>query len=190
MNLPESEIIEKAKRGDTTAFRKLVEGYQGFAYTLAYRMLHHHDEVQDIVQDAFIKCWKALPRFDGRIKFSTWLYKIVMNLCLDVIKSARYRHSKMASDVSVDFNLCDAKTSDDALHQQEFIDSVLKMAEQLTPKQRAVFILRDLEDVDMAEIGVILSISSGTVKSNLYYARKKMNELLKGFYQHNPLHEL
>jgi RNA polymerase sigma-70 factor (ECF subfamily) len=67
---------------------------------------------------------------------------------------------------------------------------VLKISEQLTPKQRAVFILRDLEDIDMSEVGIILSMSSGNVKSNLYYARKKMNELLTKIYQNISMDEL
>lgn len=190
MNYHESKIIEDAKGGDTSAFRKLVEHYQPFAYTLAHRMTRSHDEAQDIVQDSFIRCWQAISRFDQRVKFSTWLYKIVMNRCLDLFKSARYRSRQYEIDLNVHDNVHDPKGSDAPLHRQEFLEIVLKMSEQLTPKQRAVFVLRDLEDIDVAEVGNILSMSQGNIKSNLYYARKKMSELLSKIYQNTSLHEL
>lgn len=190
MNYSESEIIEKAKHGDSNAFRILVENYQSFAYSLAYRMTRNHNEAQDIVQDSFVRCWQSIGRFNKDVKFSTWLYKIVMNLCLDLFKSARYRNRQNEVDMNLSYNLHDSKTSDGTIHRQEFLKNVLKMSEQLTPKQRAVFILRDLEDTDMKDISIILSMTSGNIKSNLYYARKKMHELLTKIYQNTSMYEL
>ena len=190
MNCTESEIIQNAKSGDTSAFRKLVEHYQPFAYALAYRMTRSHDEAQDIVQDSFIRCWQAIGRFDQRVKFSTWLYKIVMNRCLDLFKSSRFKSRHYEIDFNVGYGVHDPKRSDELLHQQEFLEIVLKMSQQLTPKQRAVFVLRDLEDLDVTEVSSILSMSHGKIKSNLYYARKKMSELLSKIYQNTSMHEL
>jgi RNA polymerase sigma-70 factor, ECF subfamily len=177
----ESEIIEKAIGGDAQAFRWLVEKYQRFAFSLAYRFLNSSSDAQDVTQEAFIRLWKHLPRYRFDIKVTTWLYKIITNLCLDQLKSAHRKHSRQIRDA--DYPVADALLTDQRLLDEEFKAIVIQMTEALTPKQKAVFILRDLEELPMKEISEVLTMSSGNVKSNLYYARIKMSKLIGQYYE-------
>ncbi|MFC2145837.1 RNA polymerase sigma factor [Acidobacteriota bacterium] len=83
------DILLASQNGDTRAFEKLVETYQGYAFSLARRFLGNEEDAQDVVQEAFIRVWKHLPAFDYRCKFTTWMYRIVTNLCLDRVKSLK-----------------------------------------------------------------------------------------------------
>jgi RNA polymerase sigma-70 factor (ECF subfamily) len=189
-NLLESEVIKKAIAGDAHAFRLLVERHQAFAYSLSYRFVSSHDDAADITQEAFIRLWKNISRYRVEIKLTTWLYKIITNLCLDYLKSKhRKRHNDMRH-VDDLYSITDPMGADKSLLEEEFRMLVLEMTKELTPKQKAVFILRDMEELEMKEISGILSMSTGNVKSNLYYARVKMSELLKKCYQEKKMKQL
>lgn len=179
----EPEIIRKAITGDTHAFRQLVKQYQAFAFSLAYRFLNNSSDAQDITQEAFIRLWKNLPRYRAEIRLSTWLYKIVTNLCLDQLRSVYRKQSRNTHDVDHDFTVADPLTADQPLLHEELRTIILKMAEALTPKQKAVFILRDLEELPVPEVCEILSMTTGNVKSNLYYARIRMSTLIDQYYR-------
>ena len=89
MGPPESEIVARARGGDHEAFRTLVERYQGRAYRLALRVLGDEEQARDVVQEAFLKAYSALDRFEGRSRFYTWLYRLVFNLCIDAKRRDR-----------------------------------------------------------------------------------------------------
>src|SRR5258708_6958927 len=172
------EVIERAMAGDTLAFRELVEKHQGFAFSVSFRFVANSSEAEDITQEAFIRLWKHLPKYRFEIKLTTWLYKIVSNLCLDYLKSRHGRRRRQWSTVD-DYDEVPAAFSTDAsLLEEEFRANVLKMTEVLTPKQKAVFVLRDLEELPVKEVSEILSMSTNNVKSNLYHARLRMGELI------------
>ena len=177
------EVIRQASEGNKEAFRYLVEAYQAFAFAVSYRFVGNDDDAEDIVQEAFIRLWKSLPRYRQEIKITTWLYRIIANLCLDFLKSRRGKQRKNQVDISVSHSVQDPDTPEKKLHRQELMEAVWRAAEALTPKQRAVFILRDLEELPVEEVCSILSMSPGNIKSNLYYARLKVSEKLKAFYQ-------
>lgn len=179
----EQEIIIKARHGDTAAFRWLVERYQGFAYSLAWRFTGEAASAEDIVQEAFIRVWKNLPRYRAEIKLSTWLYKIVTNLALDFLRSRSGKQSRQAVSPERAINLADNQPADDAVHREELLQAILLLAEALSPKQRAVFILRDLEGLSVEEVSDILSMSAGNIKSNLHHARSFMREKLMQYYR-------
>src|SRR5690606_35267302 len=128
-----------------------------------------------------IRCWKHLSRFRQEIKFSTWLYRITLNGCLDLLKSSSYKRRTAMQSVENEPVIAYSQTPLTIIQEKEFMDLVLKKSTELTPKQRAVFVLRDLEDMSVDEISIILSMSAGNIKSNLYYARKKMSESLATF---------
>lgn len=179
----DQELVEKAAAGDTRAFRILVEKHQSFVYAVAYRIVASVADAEDITQEAFIRLWKNLKRYRPDIKLTTWLYKIVTNLCLDFLKSTHGKHSKRMDNVEHHTRIASDGGSDQPILDEELRIAVGKMANNLTPKQRAVFVLRDIEDLSTQEICEILSMSSGNVKSNLYYARIKIGEMLSVFYQ-------
>jgi RNA polymerase sigma-70 factor (ECF subfamily) len=186
----EFEIIEKAIAGDEYAFRLLVEKHQVFAYSLSYRFVSSQDDAADITQEAFIRLWKNISRYRPEVKLTTWLYKIITNLCLDYLKSKHRKHQKRMRPIDNHHSIMDPVGTDQPLLDQEFKRLVLEMTNELTPKQKAVFILRDIEELEMKEISEILSMSAGNVKSNLYYARIKMSELVKKCYQEKKMKQL
>ena len=167
--------------GDTSAFRRLVENHQAFAISVSFRFVGNASEAEDITQEAFVRLWKHLPKYRFEIKLTTWLYKIVTNLCLDYLKSRHGRQRRQWSNVDDHENVPAPSSTDASLLEEEFKANVLRMAETLTPKQKAVFVLRDLEELTMKEVGEILSMSTNNVKSNLYHARVKMGELIRKY---------
>ena len=182
-DLSDRELVEKAVAGDTQAFRALVEKHQSFVYTVAYRILASVADAEDITQETFIRLWKNLKRYRPEIKITTWLYRIVTNLCLDFLKSTHGKHSRRMDKVEHHARVASGGSSDQPVLEEELRMAVEKIANELTPKQKAVFVLRDVEDLSTQEICEVLSMSSGNVKSNLYYARKRIGELLSAFYQ-------
>ncbi len=180
-SLSETEIITKAKNGDTRAFRMLVERYQSMMFSVSCRFLGK-DEAEDIVQEAFIRLWKNLHKYRSGIKLTTWLYRIVTNLCLDHLKSKHRRNWFRRADISEIDAVKDHSAPDKELEGRELVQYVLRMAQSLTPKQQAVFILRDLEGLSSDEVCEVLSMKPGNVKSNLYYARQAMHEKLKQYF--------
>ena len=179
----DQHIIVKARAGDGPAFRQLVERHQGFVYRLAYRFVGTVGDAEDITQEAFIRLWKNLHRYKPEIKVTTWLYKIVTNLCLDFLKSRDNRSNKRMTDVNAYSGLTSDLSADQQVLSEEFHLAVEKITKELSPKQKAVFVLRDLEEVEMGEIAQILSMDAGQVKSNLYYARRKIGDLIDVYYQ-------
>jgi|SRR5687768_1803676 len=180
---PDQHIIVKALAGDGPAFRHLVERHQAFVYRLAYRFVGTVGDAEDITQEAFIRLWKNLHRYKPEIKLTTWLYKIVTNLCLDFLKSRDNRSNKRMTDIDDHTGIPTNLTTDQALLTEELLVAVERLTAELSPKQKAVFVLRDLEEVEMGEIAQILSMDPGQVKSNLYYARRKIGDLINVYYQ-------
>jgi RNA polymerase sigma-70 factor, ECF subfamily len=178
-------IIQKAIEGDTFAFRQIVEQHQGFAYAVSYRMVSNEEDAEDIVQEAFIRLWNNLHNYKPEVKLSTWLYKIITNLCLDYLKSARVKQKKNHVAMSTELNMNSISGADDMVNANELHTVIQEAASSLTPAQKAVFVLRDLEQLTVEEVGEILSMSAGNIKSNLYYARQHVADVLKKYYQVN-----
>lgn len=177
----EQRLIRSSASGNQRSFRELVEDSQAFAYSLAFRFINQHDEAEDIVQDAFVKVWKNLDRFDFNYRFKTWLGKIVTNLCLDLAKSSKKKYEMMNIEISKGLHIAKEKTSDE-VERNELNEMIWRLAAKLTDKQRAVFILRDLEHYEPHEVCQMLNVSSENLKSNLYHGRLKMKELLTQHY--------
>ena len=178
----EQEIILKAKSGDQNAFRDLVGLYQGFVYSIAFRMTGVAAEAEDLTQEIFIKVWKNIERFNPELKLKSWLGKIATNLCLDFLKSARKKNEMSSIALDGKYQVTDHSRLEQEMDANELHAVVMRLADSLTPKQRAAFILRDLEMMDVDEVCELLGMSSGNLKSNLYYARLSMKEsLLKYF---------
>jgi RNA polymerase sigma-70 factor (ECF subfamily) len=178
----EHEIIKMAMKGNPEAFRMIVSQNQSLVYSVAYRFLGRAEDAEDVVQEAFIRVWKHLPKYRFDVKLSTWLYRIVVNLCLDVLKSAQRKQQKKNVEVNEEGSI-NNPTADQEVHARELHALIQEAASELTPKQKAVFILRDLEGLSVDEVCSVLTMSAGNVKSNLYYARQQMGEKLKKYYQ-------
>lgn len=180
----EQETINRALAGDQQAFRILVETYQGFVYSVAYRMVRHPAEAEDLTQEAFVRMWKNLHRYDPTYSLKAWLGKMVINLTLDLLKSSNRKRTMKQSELAAFENTSNHQTPEHELQASELNDIILATSAQLPPSQQAVFVLRDLEQLDVAEVCESLNMQASQVKSNLYYARLHIKKVLNKVYPH------
>jgi RNA polymerase sigma-70 factor (ECF subfamily) len=183
--MPEAlrKIIQKAQRGDTTAFAFLVEEYQQYAFSLAFRILCDEEEAKDTVQESFIKIWKKLGTFDTSGKFTTWMYTIVTNCAIDRFRAIKRRKLVSMDEVAAEINLLSRDQVNRQMDNREIGQLIRFLAEALPEKQRLVFVLRDLQGLDSKETQEILHETEVFVKSNLYQARKTIKEKLNRMMQ-------
>jgi len=169
---PDAGLIESCIKGDVHAFRVLVERLQTYAYTLAFRILLNEEEAKDAIQDSFIKVWKNLGSYNGKYLFTTWMYRIVVNTCIDRLKEIK-KHSEIYSD-----SISESSNAEDSIINRELAKQIRQLSKELPQKQRIIFILYDLQGLSLDEASEVLKMSKGLVKSNLYYARKSIKEKL------------
>jgi len=175
-----SELIECSKKNDSSAFRKIVEEYQYMVYTLSFRLLCNEEEARDAVQDTFIKVWLNLNKYNTDQKFSTWLYTIGTNLCLDKLKKRKNIIQQNSNDEAL-LNLVSSENIEQNLINSELGEIILSLTNELTPKQKVVFTLRFLEELEVEEIIIITGLSAEKIKSNLYLARQTIRKKLEKY---------
>ena len=180
----EMRIIAKVLDGDTNAFEALVVDQKKVVFNLALRMLGNEEDAYDISQDAFLKAYTNLSSFRGDCKFSSWLYKLTTNLCLDFIRK-RNRHKVVPlvyedDDGDSEFmEIPDESYSPESLTEQKQLrESVRNGLNQLPPQQREILVLREIGGLRYDEIGRQLDLEEGTVKSRIFRARKKLCDIL------------
>lgn len=186
----EAEVIERARRGDQRAFRTLVEKYQRRVFALALGILKNPDEARDVSQEAFLKAHRHLSTFQGSASFYTWIYRITVNLCIDLRRKAGRDHAEFderlaprdvggpAASVSPQRLSFDPQR---ALHNAELRKRMMAALQELSEMHRTVLLLREVEGLSYKEIAEIMSCPEGTVMSRLFHARQKMQELLRDF---------
>jgi RNA polymerase sigma-70 factor (ECF subfamily) len=190
MLLTEPEIIKKAAADDRSAFRMLVEMHQRFVYAVAVRVLNNPLDAEDATQETFVRLWKNLNRYKVGIKLSTWLYRIVTNICLDMLKSAHYKRNRMTLDIDKQTDEVFARSTDEVIQLHELTKAIEEAAAHLPPVQKIIFVLRDLQGLTPKEVSEILETSEEQIKSNLYHARIAIGQYLKQHYQIQNLTEL
>ncbi|WP_280744696.1 MULTISPECIES: sigma-70 family RNA polymerase sigma factor [unclassified Parabacteroides] len=172
-------IITQSRQGDEKAFATLVREYQPLVFRLTFRLLCNEDDARDAVQETFIKVWLSLDKYDRRFRFSTWIYTIASNIVYD-----RLRKQQPILLDTTDINDLPLIADNDiekSLNNQELRNLILYLTAKLTPSQRLVFTLRDLEGLDTDEVTTITGLSADKIKSNLYLARKYIREQLKSY---------
>ncbi len=175
-------LINKAMAGDRQAFRHVVETYQGFLYGVAYRYLANEADAEDAVQETFVKLWKNFSKYRPEIKLSTWIYRILVNHCLDQKKNASYQRKLFQVSFETSFQLGSVATPLNELTGKELAVVHQLAIEQLIGKQKMIYVLREMEDLASTEICQLMYINEDQVKSNLYHARKKIQEFIKKQY--------
>lgn len=182
------EAVARAQEGDHSAFQILVERYQGRAYRMASRVLRNEETAKDAVQEAFIKAYGSLSKFEGRSKFYTWFYRLVMNQCLDMKR--KDRPERFADFDEVDPLEVAARQQPQPnvegvsfqpaadMMRRELQGHLGKAVEQLPDAPRETLLMREVDGLSYAEIAKALDIPKGTVMSRLHYARKRLQELL------------
>lgn len=177
------ELIILAQAGDKNAFRKIIDQNSRFAFAVAFKILLNEDDARDAAQEAFIKLWKSLNNFKFEAKFTTWFYKIIVNTSLDKLKQNKRKQKtfQRLSDLE-ESGLSFSKEAED-YSNYELAGIIKALASKLSPKQKLVFTLRDLNGMELKEVSGSLNMSVNSVKVNLVHARKKIKEYLANIYK-------
>jgi RNA polymerase sigma-70 factor (ECF subfamily) len=174
------KLIEDAQKGNVTAFEKIVKYHQSYIYAIAFRFLCDEDDAEDVVQESFIRIWNHLKVFDPSMKFTTWMYKIVVNLCYDKAKSnkRRIRVFSRLNNNSLKEDCIDSTDMEQELMNKEIAVLIKSIADGLSEKQRMIFLLRDFQDLTIQEVVDITGMSESGIKTNLFFARQNIRKKL------------
>lgn len=176
-------LVRAAQLGDRQAFRALFEQHKGRVFRTAYRLLGRREHAEDVTQEVFVTLFQRLGSFDHRSTFTTWLYRITVNACYDVMRKQERRAKYRADDVDIHafegLPLGSSRTDEDA-RQREVHHYVERALEGLGPESRTTFVLREVEGLPYDEIARVLGVSKGTVASRLARARQQLAEVLRG----------
>jgi RNA polymerase sigma-70 factor (ECF subfamily) len=175
-------LVVRARAEDTEAFEALVRKYQGWVFTLAYRMLGDRADAEEIAQEIFLKIYRGLGRFKGDARFSTWVYRIATNHCLNHLESRRRRVGSQTNPGHLVEGVSDPAPGPDQVVEQADVRNLVQQALlRLTPEHRGILVLREIQGLAYEEIGELLGLESGTVRSRLHRARLELKERLKPY---------
>ena len=178
-------IVQKALTGDQAAYDQLLKKYRGAIYGLTYKMVSNKEQAEDIVQETFIKAFSALSSFNEEYSFSTWLFKIASNNCIDFLRKKRLQtfsidQSTESQDGTMTKELPDPIVNPEMRLIESEKRSIIEMAiENLPKKYRIAIIMRHKEEKSYEEISEALGIPLGTVKARIFRAREKLKKYLK-----------
>lgn len=188
MEYTDEQLINMSVKGDASAFGVLVERYQNKAYAISIKIVQNHDDALDCVQDSFIKAFRSLSSFNFQSSFNTWLYRIVTNTSLDLLRKNKKYQSNIPiekplsgdddDDYFIQIEDRKADVENIAVSNQTVI-AVREAIDKLSEDLKKVIILFDIEQFSLIEVSKILNIPVGTVKSRLFRAREKLAILLK-----------
>ena len=169
------ELIRRSQAGDTEAFGQLVTKYRTKIFTMIYGMVRNEHDAWDLGQEVFLKAWRSIHRFEGRSSFYTWLYSITMNLTIYSLR-CKGRCQEVELSDSIPSHLPGPGVNYEHAEIRERVNAALA---KLSPDHRAVIVLKELEGLEYHQISEVLNLSIGTVMSRLFYARKKLQSLLR-----------
>lgn len=171
--MDEKILIRKAQQGDMEALNRLIAPYIKPAYNIALKYLKNHSNAQDVSQDAFVKVVKSIKSFKGNSSFSTWLYRIVINLCHDFYADAK-KDVEVIDKLTMDYRESDEEQS----KSREKQNVIAEILQKLDEDKRKLIILRDVEGFRYDEIAEILNIPIGSVKSGISRARESFKQIV------------
>ena len=181
----EYAVIRRVCAGDTDAFEALVTAYQKQVYNLALRTVGNEEDAADMTQEAFLRAYRSLGSFRGDSKFSVWLYRLTTNICIDFLRSRGRRPTVSLTAADEDEEPQELDVADDrfdpvqSLERAELRRAVQRGLASLPEDYRRILMLRELSGLSSAEIGQVLRLEEGTVKSRLFRARKKLCDFLR-----------
>ena len=176
----ELTLIRQVQHGDTDAFELLVAAYEKTVYNVALQMTGNREDAQDLTQEAFFKAYNSLSSFRGESKFSSWLYRIVSNLCLDFKRRQSRRPSSSLTveddeGETLQLDIADESQSPEVLLERKLTrDAVRRGLAELPDEQRQILLLREIQGLSYDEIADAMGLEPGTVKSRIFRARKKL----------------
>lgn len=173
----DATLVAAAQRGDTAAFDRLVTRHRRAVYQVCYRFVAHHEDAADLTQDTFVRAWKALGRFRGQARFSTWVHRIAVNVSLNRVSL------KTPAAEPADFDLvADSHTPapGQALAARQRDAEVRRAVQSLPPRQREALILRTYHELSHQEVAAIVGTTVGAVKANVFHALVNLRKRLEG----------
>jgi len=176
MELSDEAAVLAVRAGNPDAFRVLVERYSRSVFRLGYRMTGNEQDAEDVVQEAFLRAFKQLNRYESRSSFSTWLYRIAANYSLDLIRARR--KSDSVEDVTLEETSAGPERLFNSTRMQETVDAAL---DSLTQQERTAFVLRHYEGLSIEEIGGTLGVNNNAAKHSVFRAVQKLRKALAPF---------
>ena len=186
-------LIARAQKGDRAAFRSLVERHQRRAFAIALALVRDENDARELVQDAFLRVYKGLENFQGGSSFFTWLYRIITNLSIDLIRKPGRQlvdidESRFESDESTEaefplLSRVDGSDPADVVRRREIAARLQVALDALPPYHRGVIVMREIEGLSYEEMAEAMDVSKGTIMSRLFHARQKLQKALADCYQ-------
>jgi RNA polymerase sigma-70 factor, ECF subfamily len=191
-DVSELDLVKQCQAGNTGAFDQLVTRYRTRVFAMIYNMVHNEQDAWDLAQDSFVKAWKSIGRFRGRSSFYTWIYRIVMNVTIDWLRKKQVKGAGTEFNDAIQLKEIEpaSRTSPKAdplpherMERSEIRARIDNAIAQISPEHRAVIVMKEIEEMQYHEIAEALGCSIGTVMSRLFYARKKLQNLLRDVYE-------
>ena len=192
------ELVGRAQKGDHTAFRALVERHQRRAFSIALGLVRNEQDARDVVQDAFIRVHKSLPTFQGQSSFFTWLYRIVTNLSIDLVRRPGRNTAELEEDRQrisspgepgglsnadpIWMSRIDGADPIDVMRRKELAARMRVAIDALPSYHKAVILMREVEGLSYEEMADAMKVSKGTIMSRLFHARQKLQKALADCY--------
>ncbi|MCK6505206.1 sigma-70 family RNA polymerase sigma factor [Myxococcota bacterium] len=183
---PDHELVQAVLNGDATAYRGLVERYQGRIYAVCYSMVRNNEDARDLAQEAFVKAYQNLHRFQLRSSFYTWICRIAMNVSIDHLRRQKVRKAELFEDGVATKDqggvLSFGHQREDPgknLERKRLQQRLMAALDELPEEQRQIIVLREIDGLSYKEIAEVMDTPEGTVMSRLFYARKKLQAALK-----------
>lgn len=175
------QLVERVKSGDDDAFRLLVERHSRAIYRSAYRITGNGADADDVVQEAFLRAYRALGSFDSRATFTTWLHRIAINCALDLIDSRKRREGRIDAGEDLALIASPDASPDRIVLGSEMQRAIAAAMAQLTGNERTAFVLRHFEGMPLEEIGEILGTRLNATKNTVFRAVRKLRQQLQPF---------
>ncbi|HWQ81771.1 MAG TPA: sigma-70 family RNA polymerase sigma factor [Ignavibacteria bacterium] len=179
------ELIDRAISGEQSAYDKLMKKYYNLVHNLIFRMIYNKEDVEDLAQEAFIKAFNSLDKFDRQFAFSTWLYKIASNNCIDYLRKKKLNTISIDKEIDSEdddlrFEIPDVEFKPDRSIIEEERKALLEEAIASLPgKYRTVILMRHRDEKEYEEISKELKLPLGTVKAHIFRGRELLNKYLK-----------
>jgi RNA polymerase sigma-70 factor (ECF subfamily) len=180
----DAKLVRAAQDGDTTAFEELVARHRDKIYARAYSMVRNEEEAIDLSQEAWIRGWQRLKQFQGESSFSTWITRVVINLCLDELRKQKRHRAESIEEMDEESGGVERQmpavvvNPTEKLERGELRQRIDRALDQLSYEHRTVLVLHEFEEMEYKEIAKAMECSIGTVMSRLFYARRKLAALL------------
>ena len=185
--LTDQQLVKRSQRGDTLAYEELVSRHRDKVYARAFSMMRNEDDAVDLSQEAWIKGWQRLKQFQGDSSFATWMTRITINLCLDLMRKQKRQRTESIEQMSEETGGVERQmpvinpNPTEGLERSELRKRIDQAMTQLSAAHRTVLILHEFEELEYKAIAKAMKCSLGTVMSRLFYARRRMAALMAGW---------